>query len=245
MKPVLSILITLLFLAFALPAAAQWTSKGEAGLVIASGNTRTKSGNVKLALGYQAEPWTHASTFAAVYAQDEDGTTAQRWEIGEQSQYAFNERNFWFGALRYEDDRFSGFDYQGTLSSGVGHKFIETQDTQISAQAGLGYKVAETRISVDPLTGLTIVPDRTTAIAGMGGIDYKHAFNASTTLTDKFAVEATSDNTFFQNQIALEVKMAARVALAVGYAVRHNTDPPPGFEKTDTLTTINVVYATP
>jgi len=32
------------------------------------------------------------------------------------------------------------------------------------------------------------------------------------------------------------------LALAVGYSVRHNTDPPEGFEKTDTLTTINLVY---
>jgi putative salt-induced outer membrane protein YdiY len=36
--------------------------------------------------------------------------------------------------------------------------------------------------------------------------------------------------------------MMERLALAVGYAVRHNTDPPAGFEKTDTLTTINLVY---
>ena len=34
----------------------------------------------------------------------------------------------------------------------------------------------------------------------------------------------------------------SRLALAVGYSVRHNTDPPVGFEKTDTLTTINLVY---
>jgi putative salt-induced outer membrane protein YdiY len=32
------------------------------------------------------------------------------------------------------------------------------------------------------------------------------------------------------------------LALAVGYSVKHNSDPPPGFEKTDTLTTINLVY---
>jgi putative salt-induced outer membrane protein len=32
------------------------------------------------------------------------------------------------------------------------------------------------------------------------------------------------------------------LALAVGYSVRHNTDLPVGFENTDTLTTINLVY---
>lgn len=36
--------------------------------------------------------------------------------------------------------------------------------------------------------------------------------------------------------------MNTRLALAVGYAVRHNTDPSEGFEETDTLTTVNLVY---
>jgi putative salt-induced outer membrane protein len=55
-------------------------------------------------------------------------------------------------------------------------------------------------------------------------------------------VEAGSNNTFVQNDLALQVKMTDVLALAVGYSVRHNTDPPLGFEKTDTLTTINLVY---
>jgi putative salt-induced outer membrane protein len=223
---------------------AQWATKGEAGLVLASGNTETQAGNVKLALTYKAEPWSHAGSFAAVYANDELGTTAQRWEIGEQSQYAFNPRNFSFAALRYEDDRFSGFDYQGTLSGGLGHKLIDTPATSLSAQAGVGYKIAETRLSVDPDTGLLVPAERSTSIAAIGGIDFRHAFNAATTLTDKFALESTSENTFMQNQVTLEVKMFTRIALALGYAVRYNSDPPDGFEKTDMLTTVNVVYAT-
>jgi putative salt-induced outer membrane protein len=45
-----------------------------------------------------------------------------------------------------------------------------------------------------------------------------------------------------QNDLALQVKMTDVLALAVGYSVRYNTDPQVGFEKTDTLTTINLVY---
>ncbi len=45
-----------------------------------------------------------------------------------------------------------------------------------------------------------------------------------------------------QDDLALQVKMTEVLALAVGYGVRYNTDPPAGFKKTDTLTTINLVY---
>jgi putative salt-induced outer membrane protein len=75
-----------------------------------------------------------------------------------------------------------------------------------------------------------------------GTLDYDHELTATTSVLDKFLVEAGSDNTFVQNDIALQVKITDVLALAVGYSVRHNTDPQVGFEKTDTLTTVNLVY---
>ena len=55
-------------------------------------------------------------------------------------------------------------------------------------------------------------------------------------------VESGAENTFVQNDISLQVKMTDVLALAVGYGVRHNSNPPVEFKKTDTLTTINLVY---
>ena len=214
------------------PAFADWTGKGQAGAVISTGNSESKAGNVKLALGETTGPWTHTVGFNAVYASDSASTTSQRWELLGQTNYKFDAHNFVFGGLRYEDDRFSGFNYQGTLSAGIGHQFIDSDATKLSGQLGLGYKVAETRVPVD----------KGTALAYLGTVDFRHAFNASTTLLDKLTIEATSDNSFIQNELALEVKISDKLALAVGYAVRHNTDPPPAFKKTDTLTTVNLVY---
>ncbi|MET0292575.1 MAG: DUF481 domain-containing protein [Steroidobacteraceae bacterium] len=227
----------------ALPAAAQWTGRGEAGIVIASGNTDTKAGNAKLVLKYVDGPWSHAGTFNGVYAADEDGTTARRWEATEQTEYRFNPRNYSFAGLRYESDQFSGFEHQGTLSAGFGHLFIENESTTLTGQIGVGYKFAEERDVYDETTGLLIeAGESVNSFAGLGKVDFKHAFNASTTLLNKLTVEYTADNTFIQNELALQVKMSDRLALAAGYAVRHNTEPPDGFDKTDTLTTMNIVY---
>ena len=84
--------------------------------------------------------------------------------------------------------------------------------------------------------------DRDSDVVFRGTLDYDHELTATTSVLDKFIVEAGSNNTFLQNDLALQVKMTDVLALAVGYSVRHNTDPPVGFEKTDTLTTINLVY---
>jgi putative salt-induced outer membrane protein len=225
------------------PAHAEWSGKGEAGLVIATGNTETKTGNAKVLLANEVDKWKHQFGGAALYAtSDPDGTTANRWELFEQSDYNFSPRTFWFGAARYEDDEFSGFEYQAVLSTGIGRKFIDTDLTKFVGTAGVGYKVFETRDAFDA-AGVLIEPgDTDSEVVFRGTLDYDHKLTATSSLIDKFVVEAGSDNTFVQNDIALQVKMTDVLALAVGYSVRHNTDPPVGFEKTDTLTTINLVY---
>jgi putative salt-induced outer membrane protein len=230
-------------LAFAAPAFADWGGKAEAGLVVASGNTETETANAKLRLENEIGAWKHGFGGSALYASDEVSTTAERWEVFGQSDYSFSPRTFWFGAARYEQDEFSGFEYQATVSTGLGRKFIDSAATTFSGTVGVGYKFFETRDAFDETTGLLLeegVSDSETILRGT--LDFEHQFTPTTTLVDKFIVEAGPDNTYAENELALQVRINAVLALAVGYSVRHNTDPPAGFEKTDTLTTVNLVY---
>jgi putative salt-induced outer membrane protein len=237
------LLLAAIALLAASPAYAEWTGKGEAGLVIASGNTDTKTANAKFQLASEIDKWKHQFGGSALYASsDPEGTTAQRWEAFEETDYNFSPRTFWFGALRYEDDRFSGFEYQVIGSTGLGRKFIDTDVTKFTGTAGVGYKFFETRDAFDDAGVLIEEGDTDSEVVFRGTLDYDHEFTATTSILDKFVVEAGADNTFLQNDLALQVKMTDLLALAVGYSVRHNTDPPVGFKKTDTLTTINLVY---
>lgn len=231
-----------LTLAAAVPAHAELTGKGEAGLVIASGNTETETANVKLAMAHERDKWKNQVGLSGLYASDVAGTTAQRWEVLGQSDYNFSPKTFWFGAARYEDDRFSGFEYQATISTGLGRKFVDTDRTKFVGTAGVGYKVFETRDAFDETGVLLAVGERGEDVVFRGTLDFDHKLTETTSLLDKFIVEAGADNTFYQNEISVQVTVTKVLALAVGYAVRHNTDPPIGFEKTDTLTTVNLVY---
>lgn len=217
----------------ALPASAQWTGKGEAGLAVASGNSESRTANARVAATYKDNAWEHGYTLAGLYVRSEGSTTARRWEAGAQSRRNFLTRNFWYGGLRYEEDRFSGFDHQGLVTTGVGRRFIDNDTTKLLAQVGAGYKFWET---------LDVPRDRDSSVTGVASMEFEHKLTDSTTLFDKFNSEFTSNNNFLQNEVGIAVKMTDRMALALGYAVRHNTDPPDGFEKTDTLTTVNLVY---
>jgi putative salt-induced outer membrane protein len=198
---------------------------------------------VKLDLATTRETWKHAVGFAAIYASSDELTTGQRWEAFEQSDYNFSTRSFWFGAGRDEDDRFSGFEYQAIVSTGAGRHFIDNDRTKFTGSAGLGYKFFETRDTYDD-TGTVLLQQGESDNEAVlrGTLDFSHALTETTKLLDKFLVESGSDNTFVQNDIGIQVKISDVLALAAAYSVRHNTDPPLGFRKTDTLTTLNLVY---
>ena len=224
-------------------AMADWTGTAEAGLVIASGNSESETANAKLKFENTLDQWKHTLGGAALYASDEDGETANRWDVFGQSDYNFSERTFWFGSIRYGEDAFSGFEYQATATTGLGRKFIDTDITKFVGTAGVGYTFFETRDAFDEETGFLI--EEGTSESGVvfrGTLDFEHAFTETTKLINLLAVEVGADNTYAQNDLSVQVKINTVLALAVGYSVRHNTDPPLGFEETDTLTTINLVY---
>lgn len=213
-------------------ARADWSGKGEAGIVFARGNSDTETANVKLEMAREVEKWKHGFGGALLRAKNDGSKTADRYGVYWQSDYKFSERNYWFGALRYEDDRFSGFDYQTSATTGLGHKFIDNDRTKLIGQAGVGYKRLEDAVT-----------DGTSDNAVLrGDLRYEHALTATTKVIDTLLVESGSANTFAVNELALQVKMSDAFALAVGFAVRHNTDPPNGLGKTDTLSTVNLVY---
>lgn len=226
-------------------ARADWIGKGEAGLVLANGNTDSQTGNVKLDLATTVEQWKHAFGGSAIYAATDGETSAQRWEVREQSDYNFSAKSFWFGAGRYEDDRFSGFEYQATVSTGLGRHFIDDERTKFTGTAGVGYKLFETSDTYDetgPVPVLLRQGESDNEVVFRGTLDLSHQVTPSSKLLDKFLVESGADNTFVQNDIGIQVQMTDVIALAAAYSVRYNTDPPLGFGKTDTLTTLNLVY---
>ncbi|MCC7081038.1 MAG: DUF481 domain-containing protein [Burkholderiales bacterium] len=221
------------------PAMAEWKGKAEAGVVLARGNTETTTANGKLDVANELEKWKHSALLAALYAQSEDSvtdeleTSAQRYEARWQSDYKFTPRAFWFGGLRYERDEFSGFDYQASLTTGLGYRFIDTDRTKFYGQAGVGYRQLQ-----DSLTG-----EKDDEVVYRGDLGFERVLTGNTKLTDKLIVEAGSTNTFAGNDLALEVKMSERFGLSLGYGVRYNSDPPTGLESTDTLTTVNLSYS--
>jgi putative salt-induced outer membrane protein len=214
------------------PAAADWTGKGTFGGVLARGNTETETVNLNLDIANELEKWTHKAGASMLYAVTNDVTSADRWELRGETNYKLAERAYVFGTLRYEDDAFTDYAYQATAAVGYGYHFIATEVTKLEGQIGVGGRQSELF-----LTGAK----QEDAIL-RGAVNFQHRLTPTTLVYDKFLVESGTDNTFLQNQLGLEVKINETFALALDYAVRHNTDVLPGTDETDQVLTANLVY---
>ncbi|QKK03528.1 MAG: DUF481 domain-containing protein [Pseudomonadota bacterium] len=211
---------------------AEWTGEGELGLVLARGNSDNETVNARLKLVWEREQWVNETILSAVHSSESDETTASRYVLSNKTDYTLNKTSYLAGVVRYDRDRFSGFRFQSSAAVAYGRRLIDSEAHRLRVEIGPGLKYAESRA-----TG-----ESTSEAMLRGYTQYTWVMSTTANLDNRLLVEAASDNTFAENELALEVAINDRLALKAGLAVRHNTDVDPGREKTDTLTTANLVY---
>jgi putative salt-induced outer membrane protein len=248
--PVAMLLVPVMVMADSTPAPPPppLTVKAQVGYVSSHGNTDAQTVNAKLDAAYVVEAWKHELQLAGLYGKSNDIVSAENLDAQWQSNYNFTNRLFAFGGLHYVDDKFSGFQYQETVSAGVGYSIVKLADATLDGQVGVGYRRLRPELLDRDAAGDVIARtplDGETGVVATANIKGMYAFNATTKVTDVVAVESGSDNTLLQNDLGLQVNMTKALAITVGYEVRHNSTPPAGLVQTDSQVTFNLAYAYP
>jgi len=226
----------------------EWIGKGQFGFLDSKGNSTGESINGAFDVARYDGDWKNAVHVEGFYGKSGDIVSAERWVVTEQTDYTITAQLFAFGGLRFEHDQFDGFVYQASVTTGLGYKLLDTESDKLTVQAGPGFRrLRPETINKDP-SGSGAVDERipqdaeSEAVATVG-VDYAHAFNKATTLSNKLLVEYGSSNTLTTDQITLAVKMSNKLALSVGYQFTDNSAPPEPLKKVDTVTTVNLVYS--
>ncbi|MCV6615080.1 MAG: DUF481 domain-containing protein [Cellvibrionaceae bacterium] len=212
--------------------AGTWKGEGDLGYNSVSGNSESESLAFKLAVAYAHDKWTHTAELGANSASDDEKTSAEVYTFNFNSRYEIDKDLYGFGNLRYQDDRFSGFNYQASLAGGLGYHLIKEEDKTLDLEGGLGYRSSERRDSLEKLDE---------AIA-LGKIGYKQTITDSTKFESYLLTEAGEENSYLEGEVALKVAMTETLALKVAYLAKHNTDVEVGTEKTDRYTTVSLNY---
>jgi putative salt-induced outer membrane protein len=223
-----------------------WIGKGQLGFLSSHGNSDSESLNANVDMLRYDGAWKNEFYLGGLYGKNSGIVSAERWETRGQSNYTISGDLFAFGGLRYEHDLFDGFQYQASVTAGMGYKLINSDDTKLTAQVGAGYRRLRPETIDKDDTGQVIsrTPlDATGEAIGTVGIDFSHAFTKTTTFTNKFLMEAGSSDTLLHDDLALTVKMSDKLALSVGYGITDNTKPPPPLKKLDTVASVNLVFA--
>src|ERR1700759_391874 len=107
-----------------------WIGKGQLGFLSSHGNSDSESLNANVDLLRYDGAWKNEIYLGGLYGKNSGIVSAERWETRGQTNYTVSGDLFAFGGLRYEHDLFDGFQYQYSLTGGMGYKLVNTDDTK-------------------------------------------------------------------------------------------------------------------
>ena len=130
-----------------------WKSEAELGYVKTTGNTETESTNFKVRVDNERTDWKHSLRLDHIRNANNTGTTAEKYLFGAKTAYNITAVSYAFARLQYEDDRFSGYDYQTSLVGGYGHHIYNTKILKWDAEVGAGVRQNEFEDEAEKILG--------------------------------------------------------------------------------------------
>ena len=222
-----------------------WKGQGELGGFRSTGNTRNLglSGGIKLVK--DAVKWRLNLQARADYERNKGKTTRDQLTATIEPNYKFDKKLYAYGLAQFERDRFQGFSARYTLSGGLGYELVRTKDLRLAVKAGPAYRITEfaggnSESSLAGLIGLDLdwtISDHLKFSQDAGGTWASDAqgYTSAVAIID-------SDNATFQATSALDAKLIGSLSARFSYPIEHETNPPAGRIKTDTLSRATLVY---
>lgn len=211
---------------------AGWKGEGALGFTSTSGNTDSENLNASLGIAREVDRWKHSASIELIRNEVDGETSADSQVLKLRSERGFGEKSYWFGQLRHEEDEFSGYDSQSSVSLGAGSRFIENDKHLLDASIGVGYRSLEASDSGDSEEDAIVT----------GNLLYEYKISETATFSEAILVESGDENTHTESDTALKMTIEGNLAAKISYLVKHNSDVPDGTDKSDEITTISLVY---
>ena len=216
-----------------------WKGEAELGLLKTSGNTEETKVNTRLGLQYETQTWRNTGEFSSRYTEAEDQTTAEEYKAALEADYKFDDQQYWFVRGSYEDDRFSGYDFESTLTTGYGNRVWQAGDRSfLDLSVGGGYRY--NKLKEDNADGRDVEEEAIARLAGQ----FDYALSDTALFRQKLSTEIGLDenNTISQSETSLQSNIVGSLSMKAAFLVKHVSDAPVGSDKTDTETSLSLLY---
>ena len=221
---------------FMLPtlALANTSGSGELGFSNNTGNTENTALYAALKLNYAKDNYEIKSLLEASYKSENDVQTEERYLGDVQANVFYNEAKSYYSfiGLRLEKNEFEDIELDSTIRAGMGKTLYKTEQTNFIGEIGIGQQT----------TDFVSDTDTETQTVGTAKLALTHQFNDQVNFLQDVSVVSGSERTKFESNTGFKVKVAEKANLKISYKYRHNDNPAPGTEKTDTQTLMTLTY---
>jgi putative salt-induced outer membrane protein len=207
-----------------------WSGKGELGAFNSTGNAENTGVTASLSLVKEGIRWRHKLSGRADYQEANGVTTREQFVAVYEPNFKINSRLYAYAFGQYERDRFQGFSARYSASGGLGYDVL-TDGPTLSMKAGPAWRRTE-------LTDGT----STSSLAGLAALDFDWAISDSISFTQDGSALVQSGSSTFISDTGLQAAISDAFSVRLSYTVEHDTDPPLGAVKTDTLSRITIIY---
>lgn len=158
-------------------------------------------------------------------------TTREQFLASYEPNLKLSDRLFAFALAQYERDRFQGFSARYSLSGGLGYDVIVEDNMNLSAKAGPAYR--RTEFSAGGSEG---------NLAGLANLDFDWQIADNIAFTQDASAFVQSGSSTLISDTGIQAGLMESLQVRLSYTVEHDTDPPAGAVKTDTLSRITLIY---
>lgn len=220
------------------PACAAWTGNAEFGFSNTTGNTQTTTANLKVDLERRTGNLRHNLFGEGFYSENDSVKNAERYLAGYKPSYFFTEKNYLFGMLRYDRDRFNLISSRFNEVLGYGRQVINNAFHTLDGEVGLGAR--QTTYVSNPSTQNVQEHDYILFL----GLKYTGKISESTQFFETARIEGSEENTFVESLTGLQFHVIGNLSAKVSYTLRYNSNITGARgDNMDTLTSIGLLYA--
>jgi putative salt-induced outer membrane protein YdiY len=227
------------------------SSSAELGFLYKTGNTN--SGDIKAGLDFRFEKdsWLSLLNVDLLMKKaditDENGNshfkkTDQKWTLTSQTNYNLDnkEKNYIYGNAWFEENEFSGFKNQASLSSGWGRHWYKSEMASLWGDIGPGYKrdlIKESETVSKRTADTWMIQLQALYIRKLGEhIELKQYLSAKQALD-------TDENSIYKAVSTITTKLISTLQLKFNFTLGYNSKVDIDKEKLDTQTAVTIVYS--
>lgn len=210
-----------------------WKNVTEASLVSANGNTKSTTYSAKNTYNRDWKKMALELIGSALGSENQGTTVAEQYLASEKLSYKLSDRNYVFEKFAWNKDRFAGIKNRYDSSLGLGREVLKNNRDEIIAELGGGY------VNEERTTG----PQNDFA-SGRAYSKYTHIFTPTATFSQDVEYLHNfedADDFRVNTETALISALSAHFSLKVGYKWKHVGQPPPGFGRNDTITSVSLL----